>query len=202
MKRVEQIAHRRPTPVISDFLGAMKAAAGKTYAGWSHILLDGVKDVAPEGSEAYRQIIEIQPLDDFYFAGVVAMEAAKIRRYLDPETARDMLGELAAQVDTAAERTDRVVSDFVFFLMGRLELESGVELLTMPYDKVVHVILQRIGLDQHDLTRPLMNDFAFRHSLGEPLARKIPEWWKKQALKMKRQAEAAKEFGHLDIAAE
>lgn len=208
MKRVEalkptQTATKPDTKkLIADFLKAMITAVEKTYPDWSSVYIDGVRDYAPEGSEDHRQVIDIQPLDDFYFAGVVALEAAKIRRYLEPTLAGDLLMELAAQVDTAAGRRDRIVSDLVFFMLGRLELESGLHVLTMPYDKVIQMMLQRIGVDRIEATRPLMADFAFRHSLGEPLARWIPDWWKAQSQKLKRQEAASRQFGHLDIAAE
>ncbi len=202
MPRVKCLPEIKPAEVIASFLSAMTAAAERTFPMWNKLYLDGLVDVAPEGSPLYDQLAAHQPIDDFYYAGVVAYEAAKIRRYLDPDNASQLLSELAAQVDHAARRSDRTVSDLVFFIMGRIELESGAELMTMPYDKVVQIILQRIGLEQHDSTKPLMNDFAYRHGLGEPLARGIPAWWKNYAAQIKRAAVASNHSGNIGIAAE
>jgi len=202
MKHLNHVPATKPTELIAGFLAEMSAASERTFPLWRERLIDGLIDVAPEGSPLYEQIIAHQPLDDYYFAGVVAYEASTIRRHLDPDTASELLSELAAQVDRAAGRTDRVVSDLVFFIIGRLELESGLDVLTMPYDKTVQIMLQRIGLDRHEATQPLMIDFAFRHGLGEPLARGIPAWWKKYAKLARIHAEAAKQSGHMALAAE
>jgi len=71
-----------------------------------------------------------------------------------------------------------VVSDFVFFAVGRIDLETGVERMRMPYDLVVLMLLEKIGIGTSASTRPLLFDFVFKHDLGEPLARGIPNWWK------------------------
>lgn len=191
-------AIRTETPdakaLIRAFLAAVSTATHATSAAWQATYIDGVRDVAPEGSEAHRLLVDIQPLDDLYFAGAVGLEAAKIRRYCEPTLAGDLLMELAAQVDRAAERPDRYVSDMVFAIVSRLDVESGADVLTMPYDKVVHILLQHIGLDRTDAARPLMHDFAFRHALGEPLARHMPDWWRRQAPKLRHTAPAASRF--------
>jgi hypothetical protein len=144
-------------------------------------LADGIADHAPEGSVLHQYLLEHPPLDDYYFAAVVGLEAAKIRRHLPPDRASEVLTEVAEQVDRAAGRPDRVVSDFAFFVMGRIDLEAGVERMKMPYDEAVKALLQKIGLEADEITRPLMDDLAFRHQLGEPLALGIPAWWKKFA---------------------
>lgn len=202
MKKVEAVAEVKTADVIATFLADMTTAARKTYPFWHKTLINGVIDVAPEGSELYRQLIEYQPLDDYYFAGVVALEGAKIRRYIEPSLAGDFLIDLAAQVDKASGRPDRIVSDLVFFMMSRVEVESGLDVLTMPYDKIVHLLLQRIGLDRNETSLPLMSDFAFRHTLGEPLARGVPAWWKAYAVKLQRQNNLATQHGHIKMAAE
>jgi len=202
MNRVELGPETDPADVIARFLTDMRAAAERTYPAWRNILVEGISDIAPEGSALYEQLLTHQPLEDFYFAGVVALEAAKIRRYLGADSASALLAELGAQVDRAAGRPDRAVSDLVFIAIGRIEVEAGPELMTMPYDKAVHVLLQRIGLDRDEATRPLMGDFAFRHGLGEPLARGVPAWWKTFAAKAQRRAEAAKQAGRVALAAE
>jgi hypothetical protein len=202
MSREKNAIVTTPAEVIARFLTDMSAAAQRSFPMWSKLYTDGLADAAPEGSALYDQLVSHQPLDDYYFAGIVAFEASKIRRYLDANRASALLSELATQVDRAANRPDRVVSNLVFFIIGRIELESGVELMTMPYDKVIQIMLQHIGLEQNDATRPLMKDFVFRHGLGEPIARGVPAWWKKYAALIKRQTEAAKQSGYIAAAAE
>jgi hypothetical protein len=202
MKQGEMAVRVEPAAVIAEFLQVMTQASRKTYPTWQRMLVDGVSDVAPEGTDLYRQLIEYQPLEDFYFAGVVALEASKIRKYVEPILAGDLLIALAAQVDRIAGRPDRIVADFVFSTISRLEVEAGVALLTMPYDQVVHLLLNRIGLFNYEATRPLLTDFAFRHSLGEPLARGVPQWWKTYGAKLKRQVTASTQLGHVKLAAE
>jgi hypothetical protein len=202
MRRVKALATDTPAGVINRFLTDMSAVAQRSFPIWHELYIDGLSEAAPKGSARHDQFVCHQPLDDFYFAGIVAFEASKIRRYLDAESASELLSELAIQVDRAAHRPDRVVSNLVFFIIGRIELESGLDVLTMPYDKVNQIILQHIGLEQNEATRPLMADFAFRHSLGEPIARGVPAWWKAYAAQIKREAAAAKQSGHIAIAAE
>jgi len=47
-----------------------------------------------------------------------------------------------------------------------------------PYDKVVKLILQQVGVHRIEATKPLMRDKGFRHLLGEPLALNVPQWWR------------------------
>jgi len=162
---------------VSHFLSEMSSVAARTYPAWSKILMDGLSDHALTYDER-RALFEINPIDDYYFAGVVALDAARIRGLYSPAEAAELLGEIGEQVDAAAGRQDRVVSDLVFLLIGRIDLGSGVDLMKTPYDKVVKTLLQQIGVNQIESTRGLMRDKAFRHLLGEPLAVGVPHWWR------------------------
>ncbi|MDX2145301.1 MAG: hypothetical protein SFV19_18255 [Rhodospirillaceae bacterium] len=190
MMRLDAIAQRPAKEVMARFLEDMTKAAQRTYPGWHKLLADGVGEHAPDGGVLHQYLLEHPPLDDYFFAAVAALEGAKIRRYLPPDQASELLAELAEQADAAAGRTDRVVSDFVFFVMGRIDLEAGVERMKMPYDEAVKALLQKIGVEADEATRPLMNDLAFRHQLGEPLALGIPAWWKAFAKALDRGARA------------
>ena len=81
-------------------------------------------------------------------------------------------------MDTAAGRQDRVISDLVFLVLGRIDLNTGVDLMKTPYDKVVKSILQLMGLNKIEAAKGLMRDKGFCHMLGEPLALSVPEWWR------------------------
>lgn len=162
---------------VSHFLAEMLSVAARTYPAWSRILNDGLADHALNYDER-RALLEVHPIDDYYFAGVVALDAARIRGLYPPAEAAELLGEIGDQVDAAAGRQDRVVSDLVFQMLGRIELSTGVDLMKTPYDKVVKTILQRIGINKIEATRGLMRDKGFRHLLGEPLATGVPQWWR------------------------
>jgi hypothetical protein len=163
---------------IAQFLGDMLAVARKTYPVWFERLHQGYADCFADRPERAKECLDALPLEDLYFAGVVALEAAKIRKVMAPDQASELLAELATQVDAFAGRPDRMVSDLVFFIIGRIDLETGVEQMRMPYDLVVKLLLQKIGVEANEATRELMGDVVFRHNLGEPLARGVPAWWK------------------------
>jgi hypothetical protein len=189
--------HVKPATVVAEFLRDMTNVAKRTFPRWTELYLGGLTEIAPAGSELHRQFADAQPLDDLYFATVVALESARVRRYLDPQLASDILAEIAVQVDAAAGRHDRVVSDLVFVVVGRIESELRMESMTMPYDVAIHALLDRIGLPNDSVTRALMTDLAFRHALGEPLARGVPPWWKKFAARQKALSKEQKQAGYV-----
>ncbi len=162
---------------VSHFLREMERVAARTYPGWSRTLDDALAECSLHYDER-RSLLEVHPIDDYYFAAVVALEAAKLRGLYTPNEAAELLGEIGDQVDAAVGRQDRVVSDLVFSLVGRIDLGAGVDKMKAPYDTVVKALLQHLGFNKIDSTKPLMRDVAFRHLLGEPLALGVPQWWK------------------------
>jgi len=162
---------------VSYFLAEMRNAAARTYPIWSK-LLDGAFAECALNFDERRGLFDIHPIDDYYFAGVVALECARMRGFYSVSESSEILSEVGEQVDAAAGRQDRVVSDLVFYILGRIELGSGLERMKAPYDKVVKAILQQMGVHEIESTRALMSDKALRHSLGEPLALGVPQWWK------------------------
>jgi hypothetical protein len=176
---------------IARFLSDMAMVAKRTFPRWHATLAEGI-EACPLDLEDRRAVLDVHPLDDYYFAGVVALEAAKIRQLFAPDDAAELLSQIGEQVDAVAERKDRVVSDLVFFIIGRIDIATGVDKLKMPYDQVVKAILQRIGVDKVEATGHLMTQALYRHTLGEPLALGVPHWWstfrKKYALAPKSDA--------------
>jgi len=148
----------------------------RTFPAWSKTLTEGVEECALSYDQR-RALLDIHPFDDYYFAGIVALEAANIRTLFAPAEAAELLSQLGEQVDAAANRTDRVVSDLVFVIINQIELAAGIDKQKKPYDQAVKVILQRIGLDKVESTRHLLSAFVYRHTLGEPLALEVPQWW-------------------------
>ena len=161
---------------VEQFLSDMTKVAKRTFPRWHATLAEGIEG-CPIDAETRRGVLDVHPLDDYYFAGVVALEASKIRQLFDTEEADEILGQIGDQVDAAAGRNDRVVSDLVFSIAGRVETIMNTEKEKMPYDQVVKAILQRIGVDKVEATEHLMTDALYRHTLGEPLARGVPQWW-------------------------
>ncbi len=161
----------------AHFLQAMEAVAARTYPQWSAILNARLSD-CPLSFEDQRAIIDRHPLDDYYFAGIVALEMARMRRLYPPTEADEILGEIGEQMDRVVGRMDRIVSDLAFDILGRIELGTGVDRMKMPHDKVVKAILEHMGFKKNDHTRALLSDIELRHTLGEPLAVHVPQWWK------------------------
>jgi hypothetical protein len=162
---------------VAHFLAAMTSVAARTYPAWNRIFTDGLAEHALSYDER-RALIEVHPIDDYYFAGVVALETASIRGLYPPAEASELLSEIGEQVDAAAGRQDRVVSDLVFLMLGRIDLSTGLDLMKTPYDKVVKTILQHIGIHKIETTQELMRDKGFRHLLGEPMALGVSQWWR------------------------
>jgi len=173
-----------PKVAISAFLKDMTKAAKRSFPAWEKTLVAGLED-CPLSYDQRRSVLEIHPLDDYYLAGVIALEAANIRVLFAPDEASELLGVLAEQVDAAAERTDRMVSDLVFLIINRIELVRGIDKEKMPYDQVVKAILQRLGVDKIETTSHLLTETLYRHTLGEPLALGVPHWWKQFRSKYK-----------------
>ena len=162
---------------VAHFLTAMQGVAARLYPGWQTLLNDALAECDLTFDER-RNLFEMHPIDDYFFAAVVALETAKLRGLYTPAEATELLGEIGAQVDAKAGRVDRVVSDLVFLMLGRIDLGAGMERMKAPYDKAVKTVLQQIGIGKIASTRKLLGDVALRHMLGEPLALGVPQWWK------------------------
>lgn len=161
---------------VALFLDQMMVAARKTFPAWQKKLIEGLDDCALSFDTQYA-LIDAHPLDDYYFAGAVALEAVKIRRLFAPDEASELLSLVAERVDATAGRTDRLVSDLVFFIIGRLEQAARADNYQLPHDEVVKALLQKLGVDRTEETVHLMRAVLYRHELGEPLALGVPQWW-------------------------
>jgi len=165
-----------PAEAVTSFLGTMSANATRTSAGWLKTLGTGLEDCGI-GYEARYDFFEKTPVEDYYFAGIVAMEAARIRTLFAPAEANAILAEIAEQVDRHARRPDRVLSEMVFELIGRINVSSTPTQQKKPYDIAVKVILEKLDFHANETTEPLMHDKAFRLALSEPLAVGFRDWW-------------------------
>jgi hypothetical protein len=162
------------TEAVTSFLNTMIANAGRTSAAWVKLLDAGLEDCKLNYDER-RAFFDPQPVEDYYFAGVVAMEAVRIRALFTSEETDAIMGEIGARVDRAAGRHDRIVSELLFEIVSRISLAAGAE--KMPYDQVTKAVLIALGIRDDERTEQLLLDKVFRHTLGEPLALGFRNWW-------------------------
>ncbi len=158
------------------FLGTMASTAARTSGLWRQHLENALADCL--GVDARKQFFDLYPVEDYYLTGVVALESARIRQVYTPAEANELLAAIGDQLDMAAGRNDRLMSDMLFDLIGRIEAASTGAQQKKPYDLVTKAILRHLELHQNEATRDLMLDKAFRHTLGEPLAVGIQDWWR------------------------
>src|SRR3954466_10542119 len=63
---------------VGNFLSEMNSVAARTYPAWQKILNDGLAEYDFSYDDS-RALFEIHPVEDYYFAGVVALDTARIR---------------------------------------------------------------------------------------------------------------------------
>ncbi len=160
---------------VDRFLASMRRAADRTFPAWLEVLKDGLEECTLT-YDTRRAVFDIHPIADLYFAAVVGLEAARIRSVYEANEANELLSTIADRVDVAAERSDRLVSDMVFHIVSQVDV-SATESQEKPHDRVMAILLARMGIATAESTRRLMSDILFRHHLGQPLAVEIPTWW-------------------------
>jgi hypothetical protein len=165
-----------PQVAVTRFLKDMATAAKRTFPTWQETLIAGIEE-CPLQYDEKRAVLDIHPMDDYYFAGAVALETSKVRELFDDYDSHKILGLIGGDVDGVSGRSDRIVSDLVFKILAQVDLTVNSRNQKKPYDQVVKGLLMHIGVDKIDSTRHLMSDALFRHTLGEPLALGIPHWW-------------------------
>ena len=165
-----------PREAVTAFLGTMASNAARGAVVWCKLLETGLEESGLD-FDARHAFFATHPVDDYFFAGIVAVEAARIRSSYSSEQADALLGQIGIQVDRAAARGDRVISDLVFDIIGRIDLSLAPALQKMPYDVATKAILRQLDLHRNEATSELMDDKGFRHTLGEPLAIGFQNWW-------------------------
>jgi len=101
------LSRQRPSSALPQCHGRRRDAA---LSGWSATLNDALSEHSLNYDER-RTVFELHPIDDYFFAAVVALEAARLRTLYTPREAEELLSEIGEQVDVRAGRRDRVVSD-------------------------------------------------------------------------------------------
>lgn len=168
---------RTPADAVARFLRDMTAAAERTFPQWRERLVPDIEECCTS-YDTRRSLLDVHPLDDYYFAGVVGLEASKIRGLFRPEESAELLSQIGDRAAGMTGRTDRLISDLVFAIIVRVAVSARSDLFKRDYDQVCKFILEHMGVGKFDETRHLLRDVCYRHNLGEPMARGIPRWWK------------------------
>jgi hypothetical protein len=166
-----------PEDAVARFLQAMSGVANRTFPEWRKRLVTEIEECCRD-FEMRRTLLDMHPLDDYYFAGVVALEASRIRRLFHPMDGDELMSSIGSSISAVANRSDRLVPDVMFSIVARIAVSAGVDKFKRDYDQVGRVILERMGVDKAEPTKHLMRDIYYRHNLGEPLALGVPRWWK------------------------
>jgi hypothetical protein len=163
---------------VKQFLGNVMGVTARTYPSWLKVVEDGLSDTNAHDNRKIDMTTHY-PVDDFYFAGFVALEAAKIPGLYESLEVDVLFSTIADQLDRVANRNDRIVSDLFFEIIARLNLLHAEASQKQPYDKVVKVVLKRLDFDKTDGGKMLLSDKGFRQLLAEPFALYAPQWWEK-----------------------
>jgi hypothetical protein len=114
--------------------------------------------------------------DPWYFAGVVALEAAAITDLYTPEGAEEILREIFRQMDKTVGRNDALASELTMMLLGRLGLGSILMGRKVPEDKLGRTMLLLIGGDR--ALKRVMPDDKAPQQIRAALKSGKPIWWK------------------------
>ena len=165
-----------PEQAVSKFLTDMRLAADRFYRRWRQTLELGISDSALTPPDR-RELLAPHPLEDYFYAALIGLQAAAVRDVFTPTTAEALLRQVALQVDQATGRTDRLISNLVFLIFGRIRKRKDAGLRVQAHDMALDVILEQIAIDKISATKHLMRSPAFRQALCVPLAVSIPIWW-------------------------
>ncbi|MGE4063028.1 MAG: hypothetical protein AB7E79_06630 [Rhodospirillaceae bacterium] len=164
-----------PEPAIRKFLVDMRLAAERSYRPWKQALEDGFAKTSLAPADR-RELLKPHPLEDYFYAGLIGLQAAAVRECFTPTVAEALLRQVALQADAAAGRGDRIVSNMVFIIFGRIRKNAQLGLVVPPADVVTDVLLERLAIDRMKATRQLATDSTFRRTLTRHLTeREI--WW-------------------------
>ncbi|MEQ8736227.1 MAG: hypothetical protein RIC29_14970 [Rhodospirillaceae bacterium] len=158
------------------FLYDVAETVEKSYPIWEHRLANFLDDT-PLSLEDKRGILEAHPLRYYYYAAIVAMEAAKIRTLYQDDIAEDILADINESIDTVADRSDRLVSDLVFDIMQRVRIADSDD-TKKSHDIVMKRISELLHLHTLEDTKELFNDIVFRQDMAQPIAASMRHWWK------------------------
>jgi hypothetical protein len=156
-----------PVTAAAWFLRDMAEVSGYAVKGWTEDRMLSVYS-------SYRPMLTAP--DPWYFAGVVALEAATICDLFEGYEADDLLRHISEQMDSAIGRRTPEASTLAFMLMGRLGMGSLVMNRRPPDTVFAKVMLIMMGSAKSSAKR--MPDPAAHQQLRAALKLGMPMWWK------------------------
>src|SRR4051812_27619145 len=90
-----------PKTAVARFLNDMAKLAKRTFPAWQKTQITAI-EACPLNYDQGRPVLEVHPLDDYYSAGVVALEATNNRAVSPPDEASEFLSLVDEQIDAAA----------------------------------------------------------------------------------------------------
>ena len=164
-----------PKQAVEKFLVDMRLTAERAFRRWNKVLMEAISD-CPLSPNERAALLKPHPIDDYFYAGVVALHAQTVRQLFPSDIAEGLMKELAIQADPSVGRTDSVVSHIIFMALSRMRKarEANNE---RDHDQVVETLLERIGVDRRKATQHLMTQLLLRQTLCEPLVMAGPNWW-------------------------
>ena len=172
---MDELLRIDPKAAVAKFLVDMRLASARPWRTWNKVLTDALVECALP-VQARRQILDLQPVEDYFFGAVTALQACRIRELYPFSVAEALMRELALQIDPAVGRDDSAVSNLVFITLGRIRKARAVENFR-GHDQAVEAVLERIGVGLNSATAGIMDSLPMRHRLAEPLALAAPMWW-------------------------
>jgi hypothetical protein len=113
--------------------------------------------------------------DPWYFAGVVALEAAKITDLFETPQADEVLREVFGTMDKVIGRDDNDASSLAILIMGRLGMGSLILHRRVPDNLLAKVMMILLG--SAEAAAPLMPDDTAHEKIRKALKLGKPVWW-------------------------
>ena len=164
-----------PKQAVEKFLVDMRLTAERAFRRWNKVLMEAISD-CPLSPNERAALLKPHPIDDYFYAGFVALHAQTVRQLFPSDVAEGLMKELAIQVDPSVGRSDSVVSHIVFMALSRMR-KAREENNERDHDQVIETLLERIGVDRRKATQHLMTQLLLRQTLCEPLVVAGPNWW-------------------------
>ncbi len=113
--------------------------------------------------------------DPWYFAGIVALEVAKITDTFETPQADELLREVFGAMDKVIGRDDNDASSLAILIMGRLGMGSLILHRRVPDNLLAKVMMILLG--SAEAAAPLMPDDTAHEKIRKALKLGKPVWW-------------------------
>ncbi|TAL02437.1 MAG: hypothetical protein EPO08_07050 [Rhodospirillaceae bacterium] len=113
--------------------------------------------------------------DPWFFAGLIALEAAKICDLFPPREAAVLLRQISEEADGLIGRRGRAVSRLAFALMGRLGFGAVILHMKVPDHRISDIILLMMG--DRKTWRHLLPTRTAHRQVRAALKTGAPSWW-------------------------